>query len=288
MFLRACRFRAFALPSSIARKQPLLSTHLNCTGTLQIRNFSNDSFKDALKKVQKDREAAAAAEDNGDKPVGNDDDKGANAASDKTKADDSKETPSKTMNMGEIRYKVFAFARESKSFIEENLKEAWGDMTGANRQSSLEKKFEQAQSFKRATKTSEDGEEENAPSEYTGPSAIVVVPAAKSYWEQMASRLDAPIIRQILKGAKIYTKAAADTDIGKQAQKATQSVKDKIEDAREFWETSQNPIVNTLAGVWENMTGDTEEGLAIAAIRKKDPAFIKVTQFSLNCSIFTR
>jgi hypothetical protein len=49
-------------------------------------------------------------------------------------------------------------------------------------------------------------------------------------------------------GAKVYQKAASETDIGKSAQKATQNVRDKIEDAREFWETSQNPIIHTLSG----------------------------------------
>jgi import inner membrane translocase subunit TIM44 len=44
---------------------------------------------------------------------------------------------------------------------------------------------------------------------------------------------------------------------------------------REFWETSQNPIVHTLSGVWENLTGDTDEGITIAEIRKKDPKFVK-------------
>lgn len=78
------------------------------------------------------------------------------------------------------------------------------------------------------------------------------------------------------KGAKVYGKAASETDVGKQAQKVNQNIRDKIEDAREFWETSQNPVVHTLSNVWDSLTGETEEGIAVAAIRKKDPKFIKV------------
>jgi hypothetical protein len=72
-------------------------------------------------------------------------------------------------------------------------------------------------------------------------------------------------------------------------------VKDKLEDAREIWETSQNPIIYTLSGIWDNVTGKlivktiplcgleccwnsgtTEEGRCIAQIRKLDPGFDKV------------
>jgi hypothetical protein len=52
-------------------------------------------------------------------------------------------------------------------------------------------------------------------------------------------------------------------------------LKDKLNDAREIWETSQNPLVTMVAGVWENLTGETEEGVTIAEIRKKDPKFVK-------------
>ena len=41
-------------------------------------------------------------------------------------------------------------------------------------------------------------------------------------------------------------------------------MKEKVEDAREFWETSQNPIVYTLSGVWDNVTA--EEGICISEI----------------------
>jgi hypothetical protein len=94
----------------------------------------------------------------------------------------------------------------------------------------------------------------------------------------MKERLqDSPFIREILKNSRKVSQQAAATDIGKQAANVGRAVSDKLEDARTFWETSQNPIVYTLSGVWENVTGETEEGIAIKEIRKLDPNFIKVS-----------
>merc|ERR1719215_1608152 len=92
----------------------------------------------------------------------------------------------------------------------------------------------------------------------------------------MKDRLqDSPVIKEILKNSRKATKAAADTDLGKKATEATQAMKDKVEDAREFWETSQNPLVYTMSGIWDNMTSETEEGICTAEIRKLDPSFSK-------------
>jgi hypothetical protein len=76
-------------------------------------------------------------------------------------------------------------------------------------------------------------------------------------------------------GASKFGKVAAETPVGQQAKKIGDNLKDKLNDAREIWETSQNPLVTMVAGVWENLTGETEEGVTIAEIRKKDPKFVK-------------
>ena len=319
----------FLARNSFAR-QPTFHRQVQNTNAspFQLREFSNQSFQDALKKIKESR-ASAVAEANGEKidkpindaavseaqtekptidtaatevktaiPIIEEETKDSNTTTDdkipeektaeektaeEKAAEESTSNPIPKIDFADLRYKAFAFARDAKSIIAENVIQGWQDMIGSNKTSVLEKKFEQSQSFRRTKKADDDDDDFEEP-EYTGPSAIVVVKQAKSYWEQMAARLDAPIIREMLKGAKIYGQAAADTTVGKQAQKVSQNVRDKIEDAREFWETSQNPIVHTLSGVWENMTGDTEEGLIIAEIRKRDPDFIKV----LLCSLHSR
>eukprot|EP01035_Chromulina_nebulosa_P019863 gene19863-25815_t len=92
----------------------------------------------------------------------------------------------------------------------------------------------------------------------------------------MKARLqNSTLIRSILKGSQKITEVASNTTIGKQAQQVTETVKDKIEDIREIWETSQNPIIYTLSGVWENMTSETEEAMTVSTIKKLDKNFRK-------------
>jgi import inner membrane translocase subunit TIM44 len=98
---------------------------------------------------------------------------------------------------------------------------------------------------------------------------MVVVKGTKNPWEAMRDRLqDSPFIRDVIRGSRKVTEAASQTDIGKAAVKIGQGVKDKIEDAREFWETSQNPLVYTVAGMVDGLTAETEEGMAIREIKK--------------------
>jgi hypothetical protein len=283
-------FWPFLIPYSGTRskitKLSAPSNVVNSSFTQQIKCFSNESLKEAFLKVKRDREAAAAASaaaasggskpevETPEKPVSSDETKDSAEKVDDAKKEEPKGNAASTINVEELRFKAFALIRDAKVAVEVNLKAAWGEMTGSSKASVLEKRFEQSQSFRRAK--DDDDDHDQPASNPGGPSALVVVPADKSYWERMEQRLDGPIIREILRGAKKYGKAVADTDVGKQAQKVTQTMKDKIDDAREFWETSQNPIVHTLSGVWENMTGGTEEGLTISEIRKKDPEFIKV------------
>lgn len=185
--------------------------------------------------------------------------------------------------------KALGSIREAKEVVSENIRMMVKDLTSTEieQETMLKKKFQQADSFRPGNtkeKVSDElnneaggSAEENADEKSKGPSAIVVVQEGKSAWEQMKERLqDSPFIRDILKGTKKVGAAAAETDLGKKAQNIGQNVKDKVADAREFWETSQNPLVYTLSGIWDNLTGPTEEGLATAAFRRLDPAWSKV------------
>ena len=57
------------------------------------------------------------------------------------------------------------------------------------------------------------------------------------------------------------------------AKKAKQKVDHLSEDAREAWETSQNPWVYRASSVYETMTAETPESIAVAELRKLDPDF---------------
>lgn len=146
--------------------------------------------------------------------------------------------------------------------VAENTKLAYLEMIGQDAKDSLlKRKVEQAESFRAATRevNGEDDEDDMAdkPSATAvGPSSIVVVKEPKSAWDSMKDRLqDSPFIQEIIRNSRKFTRTAAETPIGKKASEVGQSVKDKIEDMKEFWETSQNPLVYTLSGVWDTMTG---------------------------------
>ena len=172
-----------------------------------------------------------------------------------------------------------------KSFLESvahsitsNLKQAWGEMTGTAKPTSLKKSLKPVGGFV-YKRTNEDGSKDEEDT-YDGPTALVQVRDPISPWDHMKNRLsDSPLIRQILKGSEKLKKAVADTDLGQKATMATQNVKDKIEDAREFWETSQNPLVYSISNIWDKVSGETEEGMTIGQIRKLDPNFIKASSF---------
>ena len=45
------------------------------------------------------------------------------------------------------------------------------------------------------------------------------------------------------------------------------------EDAQEAWETSQNPWVYRVSSVYETLTAETPESVAVAELRQLDPEF---------------
>ena len=86
-------------------------------------------------------------------------------------------------------------------------------------------------------------------------------------WERMQKRLTAaPIIQSILeKSEEIYEKSGA--------KKVKERVDHIKEDAREAWETSQNPWVYRLSSVYDTVTAESPETRAVAELRLLDPTF---------------
>jgi len=105
--------------------------------------------------------------------------------------------------------------------------------------------------------------------EYTGPVSIMVIDESENLtaWERMQKRLtDAPVIQDILeRSEQVYEKSGA--------KKAKQKVDHLAEDAREAWETSQNPWVYRVSSVYETLTAETPESIAVAELRILDPDF---------------
>ena len=110
-------------------------------------------------------------------------------------------------------------------------------------------------------------EEGEAP--YTGPVDILVIDPSENLtaWERMQRRLtDAPIIADVLQ----RTERVYET-IG--AKKAKEKLDDIKEDAREVWETSQNPWVYRVSSVYDTLTAETPESIAVKELRILDPTF---------------
>jgi mitochondrial import inner membrane translocase subunit TIM44 len=104
---------------------------------------------------------------------------------------------------------------------------------------------------------------------YTGPVDIMVIDPELhlTAWERMQKRLaSAPIIQNILeKTEEFYEKSGA--------AKVKERVDHLREDAREAWETSQNPWVYRLSSVYDTVTAESPETRAVKELRVLDPTF---------------
>jgi hypothetical protein len=135
----------------------------------------------------------------------------------------------------------------------------------------LRRKIHQALTFTQTAEARVEGEDG-----YDGPREMVWVKDPLSPWDSMKARMaQSPLIKDLLKRTFKVTQAASETTAGKKLGVAGQAVQDKIDDVREYWETTQNPVVYSLAGAWENVTGETEEGQCIRDFQKLDPHFNK-------------
>src|SRR5690606_12753905 len=95
-------------------------------------------------------------------------------------------------------------------------------------------------------------------SEKMNTTAVVNVEQKTGAWEQFSEGLrSTPLLKGIL---------------GLGETKAAKKFTDAAEDARETWETSQNPLIYNLHGVWDSMFAETEMGEAIREFRKMDPS----------------
>ena len=68
-------------------------------------------------------------------------------------------------------------------------------------------------------------------------------------------------------------KRARASKLGQAAGRANEKARDKLEDAREYWETSQNPWVYRASSIWDEMTAETDEAIATRELRRLDPSF---------------
>ena len=260
--------RKTVFSSSLISRTRTTRYHIQQVASYHSTLYNCESFQDMLKKLQEEAKPDK-------KEVKEEAENGAHKEEEQTPKKEKKEhSIDMQETIGLLRYRL---TDAYYNFVD-NLKQAYAEMTGEEKETQLSRKVEQATSYRKpkVKKEGEDAAEEVDEEIYSGPNAIVHVKQPKNAWESMKARLsDSPLIQEILKNSRKFQKVAGETPIGQQAQRINESVQEKLNKAKEFWETSQNPLVYTVSGVFENLTGETEEGIAVAAIKKLDPNFNK-------------
>jgi len=176
----------------------------------------------------------------------------------------------------EMVSRTYAWLLDATDYAKEQIIEAYKEMTVDTTGMAVRRKVSHQPTFRKASDQEQNEKHVEEAVPYEGPQAIVHVKEDVGAWEAMKMRLsNSPIMQELLKKAHTTGKVVENTTVGKASKKVADDVRDKVEDVREFWETSQNPIIYAVAGTMETMTGETEEGLAIGEFRKMDPDFDK-------------
>lgn len=105
--------------------------------------------------------------------------------------------------------------------------------------------------------------------EYTGPVDIMVIDPSEhlTAWERMQRRLtEAPIIQRVLEHSDEFLEKSGAKKVKKQFDHLS-------EDAKEAWETSQNPWVYRASSVYDTLTAESPETAAVRELRQLDPEF---------------
>ena len=134
---------------------------------------------------------------------------------------------------------------------------AWQDLIKAGERKDINKKLKRPE----ATAAGDQA--------YTGPVEIMVIDESEhlTAWERMQRRLtDAPIIQNILTKSEIVYEQSG-------AKQAKEKIDHLREDATEAWETSQNPWVYRASSVYDTLTAETAESIAVKELRVLDPEF---------------
>jgi len=179
--------------------------------------------------------------------------KGKEHNAESTSSDDA--TDSKTKDEGgssEATSAFFSKASTAFSSFSSAVGETWEELLNTGKPKDINKKI--------GTPKSEA---------YTGPLDLMVIDESENLtaWERMQRRLtDAPIIQDVLERAdELYETSGA--------RKAKERVDDLRQDAREAWETSQNPWVYRISSVYDTLTAESEYTVALRELRELDPDF---------------
>ena len=254
--MRAARFALVRAPAAARLRRPPLAR------TAAARWSSNKADEAAARDAKFD--AADAARD------AKFDQRDATADAKAAKADAKARQAARDEAMGREHAEKLANAFESiqqraKNFdwraalqgASSELRKAVDELRGENQPSVLKRKVGFQDQDQAPTETKEFDPRE----------AQLMVVEQEDTWKELRERLrKAPIISDILDGTQRARKRINDTA-------AAKKVKDLGEDAREFWETSQNPLVYQASSIVDAVTAETDTAAATRELRRLDPNF---------------
>ena len=145
--------------------------------------------------------------------------------------------------------------------------ETWEELVDSGKPKSINKSI-RSPDGSGSTRESRDTEDD-APA-YDGPSSLMIVDEELPAWEKLQRRIaEAPIIKGILGAShKVFEQTGIND--------ARRKLGDIGDDAREAWETSQNPWVYRLSSVWDTVTAESEFAIATRELNRLDPEFTLV------------
>ena len=151
--------------------------------------------------------------------------------------------------------------RQSLLAFSDGVKETWHELINPDRSSNFKKRIAEPMS------KGESDARKDEHGEYAGPSELMMVKGEKDAWERMRARMaSAPIIEDVLKAAgKVYSSEGV--------KKTREKLGDISEDAREAWETSQNPWVYRISSIIDTFSAEDEFAVAVRELRRLDPNF---------------
>jgi hypothetical protein len=224
------------------------SLHSSSRRTIQeffpryLSSSSKDSFNDVIKKMKNEYDengekitATSAASPAAATEEGKEEDMNESKDSkdeNEKKEEEGKENEKAPTDYVQLFNQTLWKSRDLTSSFISGVKETWKELIEGPKESKIRKTVAHAEVIRtKKAKSEEDDEDEDesAAAPYSGPTAVVVSKSKRSTWEEMAARLeDSPLIREMLKNSRKIGRQAADTDLGKQAQKIGEQVTNKI------------------------------------------------------------
>ena len=254
--MRAARFALVRAPAAARLRRPPLAR------TAAARWSSNKADEAAARDAKFD--AADAARDakfdqrdaKADAKTAKEDAKAQQAAKDEAMGREHAERLANAWDSVQQRAKNFDW-RAALQGASSELRRAVDELRGENQPSVLKRKVGFQDQDQAPTETKEFDPRE----------AQLMVIEQEDTWKELRERLrKAPIISDILDGTQRARKRINETSAAKR-------VKDLGEDAREFWETSQNPLVYQASSIVDAVTAETDTAAATRELRRLDPNF---------------